>query len=210
MKNKIYIAFLIVINLNSAYLFANEDGYKVKLWKNFFHNMPATDVVDGLKNFKQNHRGKEKTGVKFTVDKKLDKNPVSMFGGLHCYNSIYQNEKIRVMGSSTYTQFCFNKPTQRKNISSTNKLKLIHMKFHYHNNRISDALYAKYGFYNLDLTGTEVNGQELTPNQLKNCRGGNTYLEKNLISIFDGGDTLIFYSIIPDIAASNLYGKKIQ
>ena len=196
MKFKIYITLFLITNLCSTSLLADDAEPEIKLWKNFFLNMSAKDVVNELENFEHSRSGKS-NGVKFKVDKKLEKKPTTLFGGVNCYDSIYQNEKIWVMGSSTYTQFCFDKPTERKNISSTNQLKIIHMKFHTLNQGLADALTSKYEFYNLDLTDVMVNGKKVPFNQMEACKGKKLFLEDKVLAIFDAGETLIFYSIIP-------------
>ena len=106
----------------------NTQSEEINLWKGFNYDMSPSEVLDEIA--KTEHQGYNKTliGFKPTIERKIQKNSdyaVTVKG----YCSIYANEKIAVLGNSSFIQWCFDKPFSRKEIDNSAKLKFIQVKF---------------------------------------------------------------------------------
>lgn len=114
------LALSIIFSLNAI-------SEEISLWKDFKYEMTPLEVLDVISEMKEDtHRER---GVKPTISKRIQKKEdyaITKTG----YCSIYANEKIWVLGSNTFVQWCFDKPFTKKEIDNTAKLIFIKIKIH--------------------------------------------------------------------------------
>ena len=155
----------------------NTQSEEINLWKGFNYDMSPSEVLDEIA--KTEHQGYNSTliGFKPTINRKIQKNKnyaVTVEG----YCSIYANNKIAVLGNSSFIQWCFDKPFSRKKIDNSAKLKFIEVMFQVHLGDTRSKITSTYKqIYPYDW----FNSLKVEDHLLSNCDShyGVTFVDRN-------------------------------
>ena len=133
---------LLVLALTSFSLFSLAETEN--LWRTFNFNMSPNEVLEEISKLKITTKyGKERIGLKPTISKNIKQEPEKAIT-LEGYCSIHVNEKMEVAGFKAYVQWCFDRPTSRKEPNPDAQLKFIKIKIKNHKVNIRTKITNRY------------------------------------------------------------------
>tara|TARA_B100001057_G_C22558402_1_gene836279 strand:- start:108 stop:776 length:669 start_codon:yes stop_codon:yes gene_type:complete len=189
LKNFILIGVLTLYSINS---FSETEN----LWKGFHYNMSPSEVLYEISKTKITTKyGREQIGFEPTIRKNIKQDPEKAIT-LEGYCSIFANEKLKVAGYKAFVQWCFDKPTSRKEPNPEAKLKFIKIKI---KNQFTDVRSKVTSRYKEVFANSWLRQLEVEEYLIQNCKStyAVTFAEKD-------ANVLVIHKI-SDRAESGMY-----
>tara|TARA_B110000879_G_scaffold42827_1_gene60469 strand:+ start:103 stop:768 length:666 start_codon:yes stop_codon:yes gene_type:complete len=161
------------------------------LWRGFYYGMSPNEVLDEISKTKITTKyGREQIGFKPTITKNIKQDSEKAIT-LEGYCSIFANEKMEVAGFNSFVQWCFDKPTSRKEPNPDAKLKFIKIKI---KNQFAGIRTKITSRYKEVYANSWLEQLEVERHLIINCRSAYavTFAEKdsNILVIHKISDTL--------------------